>query len=126
MTPRTLRDELFQLPSPDDQLLLAVALCLTEFQHEAFARQDRVIGISSEDLWWWLRARTANRDGHPNIDHTWKSLAAVRAALRRLEKKHLLRETRSEGEGTSAMLWRTTEATGGYLAEHRLFADEQP
>ena len=118
--PRSLREELFRLSSPDDQLLLAVALCLTDRQVRV---SGPIVGVTSADLWDWLQTRTGNRRGHPNIDHKWNSLRAVQAALRRLERRKLVRETPSESEWTSALLWRPTEAAGKYLAKKRLFAD---
>jgi len=121
--PKRLQDELFRLTSSDDQLLLAVALCMTDSQRRQNPRRDRVVGVTAEELWHWLDARTGNARAHPNIDHRWASLGALRAALRRLGKRKLLRASRSDSEWSSALLWRPTDAAGNYLRERRLFTD---
>lgn len=121
MTPaRKLSDELFRFSSHDDQLLLAVTLCLTERQH---VTSHPVIGITSEDLWCWLETRTGKSGGHPNVDYGWKSIRAVQAALRRLHERGLLRGTPDDDEVSRALLWRPTPRAGDYLAERRLFAE---
>ena len=99
--------------------MLAVALCPTEMQNRY--PHDRLVSSMSAELWEWLETRTANSGGHPNIDYEWKSQRVLQAALRRLEKRRLLRASCSPW--SSAMLWRPTEAAGRFLADRRLFAD---
>ena len=117
---RKLGDELFKFSTPEDQLLLAVTLCLTERQR---LTSHPVIGITSEDLWYWLETRTGKSGGHPNVDHRWKSMRAVQAALRRLQERGLLRGTPDDDEVSRALMWRPTPKAGDYLAERRLFAE---
>lgn len=117
-----LRDVLFRLSAVDDQLLLAVALCLTDLQTELRGSDEHVSGILSAELWDWLEERTGTKRGHPNIDHVWESKRAVQASLRRLQQRGLLRATPAYYSG--ALVWRPTPAAGDYLRETQLFADE--
>jgi hypothetical protein len=122
--PRKLRDELFQLPQRDDQLILAVALCLSARQRTRKSGEPDAVGVSAEELLRWLDYRVGTSVAHPNIDYRWKSVREVQAALRRLARRKLLRGAPDPLGPSGANLWRVTDAAADYLAQHCLFPDE--
>lgn len=122
MRARRLRGELFRLPERDDQLVLATVLCMTETQEALKGTDQATLGVTSADLFEWLREFAGEPDGHANVDYRWESVYEVQAALRRLRERRLLRGSRLDYE-SSSMMWRPTEAAAEYLSARRLFRD---
>jgi hypothetical protein len=118
-TPTRLSDELFRFTSWDDQLILAVALALTEVQESA---DHPVIGITADYLWDWLEACIYTKSSHPNIDHKWTTYRAMQQALRRVADRGLLRGT-ADAVLAGPQLWRPSRRAGEFLAERRLFTE---
>ena len=121
---RDLRDVLFQLSSADDQLLLAVVLCLIDPQTSLRGADESVRGVIATELWEWLDERTGTSAGHPNIDHVWKSQRAVQGALRRLEDRGLVQA--ATDYYSRLRIWQPTSEGRDYLRQRRLFADDEP
>jgi hypothetical protein len=91
MPKRRFRDELFQLPQRDDQLILAVAQCLADRERVRTAEAGAVIGVRADELFRWLHYRAGTSVAHPNIDYRWNSLRELQTALRGLARRKLLR-----------------------------------
>jgi hypothetical protein len=124
MSTRKLRDILFRSLDRDEQLLLAVTLCKAESE-EAAPRGEVVVGVTTWRLYEWLRAaQTDRRRGHPNIDAEWTTDGELRAALVRLKKRGLVRNSVPyQYQGAPTSLWRATNEGGAFLRERLLFRD---
>jgi hypothetical protein len=123
MRNRKLQDVLFRHLGRDDQLLLAVVLCITECEHASRGNAP-VLGVTTWHLFDGLTvAASDRRRGHPSIDSEWATEGELRAALVRLKKRGLLRGTVPADEESGASLWRQTAKAGAYLSERLLFRD---
>jgi hypothetical protein len=123
MSARKLRDILFRSLDRDEQLLLAVTLCIAEAD-EASSSDLPVLGVTTLHLFWWLQeAASDRRRGHPGINQEWYSEGEVRAALVRLKRRGLVRGTPPRSEEGGASQWRTTPKAGDFLRERLLFRD---
>lgn len=112
---------MFRFDSPDDPLILAVTLALTERKQCA---SDAVVGDAAEYVWDWLEDCIYRKSSHPKIYHQWKSYRAVQQALRRLQQRGLLRGTVDPELHSGPLLWRPTRGAGDFRLERRLFAGQ--